>query len=168
MVNATARRQAPDFSGYPDLVVMYLGMRVRTVFGIKTLLGFGQKIAAAGAARPEGLLHYENAIVFGFFPFHIGMRWYWRDIDALEAWAKSDPHRIWWKEYMSSSGGTAFWHETYHMRGGMEAIYIDVTTPVGFGGFMPLQPARGSMVGRHRKHAASDLSDLPADNPVDA
>ncbi|HET6753354.1 MAG TPA: hypothetical protein VFH23_05315 [Jiangellaceae bacterium] len=41
---AKVERKAPDLSGYPDLVVIYLGMRVRTWYGIKTLLGFGPKI----------------------------------------------------------------------------------------------------------------------------
>jgi hypothetical protein len=31
-----------DLSGYPDLVVVYLGMRVNALAGLKTLLGFGR------------------------------------------------------------------------------------------------------------------------------
>jgi hypothetical protein len=49
-----------NLSAYPDLVVIYLGMRVRTFPGIKTLLGLGPQIDKAGAGRPDGLLHYEN------------------------------------------------------------------------------------------------------------
>ena len=48
-----------DLSAYPDLVAIYLGMRVRTFPGIKTLLGLGPQIDKAGAGRPDGLLHYE-------------------------------------------------------------------------------------------------------------
>ena len=36
----------------------------------------------AGSARPEGLLHFENNIIFSFFPLHVGMRWYWKDFDS--------------------------------------------------------------------------------------
>ena len=44
-------------------------------------------------------------------------------------------------------GGTGFWHETYLMRGGMEAIYDDIPQPVGFMRFAPVVPARGPMFG---------------------
>ena len=111
---------------------MYLGMRVRTLYGIKTLVGFGPKIDRVGAARPEGLLHYENNIIFKLKPYDVGMRWYWRDMNSMVAWAKSEPHRQWWKDFLQDTRGVEIWHETYHMRGGMEAIYDGVTKPVGF------------------------------------
>lgn len=157
-------RQVPDFSAFPDLVVMMLGMQVRTLVGIRTLLGYGPAIDRAAASRPEGLLHAENGIIFGFRPFHVGMRWYWRDATALEAWARSEPHRIWWTNYLRESGGTAIWHETYHMRGGMEAIYADPGNPVGFANFMPMVPARGTMASRHRAAMSNDLGGLPVEN----
>ena len=164
MNSISVTRQAPDFSGYADLVVVYLGMRVRTFAGMKTLLGFGPKIEHAGAVRPEGLLHYENGIIYSLYPLHIGMRWYWRDLTSLETWSKSEPHRVWWRNFLKDSGGTGFWHETYHMRGGMEAIYLDLAKPSGFGGFMPMMSARGSMASRHRNIASTDLRELPVEN----
>jgi hypothetical protein len=39
------KRQTIDLSAYSDLVVIYLGMRVNTLRGIKTVLGFGPRIA---------------------------------------------------------------------------------------------------------------------------
>src|SRR5437773_8250205 len=57
-------RRSVDLSAFPDLVVIYLGMRVRTLGGIKMLLGLGPQIDKAGAGRPEGLLHFENNIIF--------------------------------------------------------------------------------------------------------
>ena len=57
-------RRAVDLAAFPDLIVIYLGMRVRTLAGIKTLLGLGPQIEKAGASRPEGLLHFENNIIF--------------------------------------------------------------------------------------------------------
>ena len=42
-----AKRETVDLGQYPDLVVIYLGMRVNSLTGFKTLLGFGPKIAAA-------------------------------------------------------------------------------------------------------------------------
>ena len=48
-------RSTVDLSGYPDLVVIYLGMRVRKWKGLKTIFGFGPKISNSVARRPPGL-----------------------------------------------------------------------------------------------------------------
>jgi len=144
-MKTSVKRNTVDLTTYPDLVVIYLGMNVRTIGGIKTLLGLGPQIEKAGANRPEGLLHYENNIIFSLFPLHIGMRWYWKDFESMEKWSRSEPHRQWWKDFIQNSGGTGFWHETYFMRGGMEAIYDDIVKPLGFQGFAPSIVARGPM-----------------------
>jgi hypothetical protein len=39
------KRETVDLSAYPQLVVIYLGMRVNTIAGVKTLFGFGPKIS---------------------------------------------------------------------------------------------------------------------------
>src|SRR3954469_4773505 len=85
-------RRTVDLSAYPDLVVIYLGMRVNTLTGLKTLAGFGPQISQSVAAKPDGLLLHEN-FMFSLFPPHAGMRQYWRDFDALERWARSTPHQ---------------------------------------------------------------------------
>lgn len=151
-------RRTVDLSGYPDLVVIYLGMRVNRLTGLKTLFGFGPKISNSASARPDGLLRHEN-LIYSMFPMHVGMRQYWRDTDTLLRWTRSDPHRQWWKDFLKNSGGTGFWHETYFLRGGMEAIYDDIPQPVGFMSFAPVLPARGPMFGaavRGGKQFASD------------
>ena len=56
----TASRQTVDLIPYPDLIVVYLGMRVNVFTGIKTLVGFGPKIGDSVAAQPDGLLLHEN------------------------------------------------------------------------------------------------------------
>ena len=145
-MSTSVNRQTVDLSSYPDLVVIYLGMRVRRIAGIKTALGFGPKISASAAAQPDGLLRHET-LVYSFFPMHIGMRQYWRDVDSLMKWTRSDPHRQWWQGFLKDSGGTGFWHETYFRKGGMEAIYDDMSQPVGFMTFAPVVPARGPMFG---------------------
>lgn len=157
-------RRTVDLGAFPDLVVIYLGMRVRTLAGIKTFLGIGSRIEKAGAARPDGLLHFENNIIFSLFPLHLGMRWYWKDFESMERWARSEPHRIWWQNFLRSSGGTGFWHETYFMRGGMEAIYDDVNLPpVGFQAFAPGLPARGGMFSAKRRlRVPGDVPAQPA------
>jgi hypothetical protein len=145
-MNRRVDRRTVDLSGYPELVVIYLGMKVNRITGIKTLLGFGPKISASVEAQPVGLLRHET-IFYSLFPMHVGMRQYWRDLDSLLSWTRSDPHRQWWKGFLKDSGGTAFWHETYFLRGGMEAIYDDVPQPIGFLSFAPAVPVRGPMFG---------------------
>ncbi|MGA2370356.1 MAG: monooxygenase family protein [Candidatus Korobacteraceae bacterium] len=139
-------RRTVDLSHYPELVVIYLGMRVNRLTGLKTLLGFGPKITASVEAQPAGLLLHE-VIIYLMFPPHVGMRQYWRDMESLLAWSRSEPHREWWKAFLRNSGGTGFWHETYLMKGGMEAIYDDVPRPIGFLRFAPAVQARGAMFG---------------------
>lgn len=139
-------RRTVDLSQYPDLVVIYLGMRVNRMTGLKTLLGFGPKISASVEAQPEGLLLHEP-IIYSLFPAHVGMRQYWRDMPSLLAWSRSEPHRQWWTKFLKDSGGTGFWHETYLLRGGMEAVYDDMPQPIGMMRFAPVKPARGPMFG---------------------
>jgi len=151
-------RRTVDLSGYPDLVVIWLGMRVNRMTGIKTLFGFGPKISSSADARPDGLLSHET-FLFSFFPMHAGIRQYWRDTESLLKWTRSDPHRQWWQNFLCDSGGTGFWHETYFRRGGMEAIYDDVPKPIGFMRFAPLIPARGPMFGAATRGGKSFAAD---------
>jgi len=147
-------RRTVDLSQYPNLVVIYLGMRVNRITGLKTLFGFGPKIATSVEAQPDGLLAHEN-FLFSLFPTHAGMRQYWRDMPSLLAWTRSEPHREWWKSFLRNSGGTGFWHETYLITGGMEAIYDDVPEAIGFMRFAPAVQARGPMFGASaRSHQA--------------
>ena len=152
-----AKRETVDLSQYPDLVVIYLGMRINTMAGIKTVFGMGPKIEASVAARPEGLLLHENL----FFSLrHVGMRQYWRDFESLEKWSRSEPHRVWWGNFLKDTGGTGFWHETYLRRGGIEAVYVDMLEPAGMGKFAPRTQARGSSFSaRNRAGVAGEVRD---------
>ena len=116
-------RRTVDLTQYPNLVVIYLGMRVNVLTGLKTLFGFGPRISSSVAANPDGLLLHE-AIIYSVFPVHAGMRQYWRDFESLERWSRSDPHKLWWQEFLRDSGGTGFWHETYFMRGGSTMTFL--------------------------------------------
>jgi len=136
-------RRTVDLSGYPDLIVIYLGMRVNAWAGLKTVIGLGPQIEKSWKEKPDGLLLHEQ-MTFSFLPPHVGMRQYWRDYESLERWTRSEPHRLWWQKFLRDSGGTGFWHETYFMRGGMEAIYDDMPRPVGMLNFAPVQSARGA------------------------
>ncbi len=154
-----ANRQTVDLSAYPDLVVIYLGMRVNALFGVKTLLGFGPRIAKSVQAAPDGLLLHEN-LIFSLFPPHAGMRQYWRDFDSLERWARSAPHREWWRAFLRDSGGTGFWHEAYFMRGGMEAVYVDMVNATGFLAFAPPAPACGTMFSARGRVARGGAAEI--------
>jgi hypothetical protein len=158
-----AKRETVDLSQYPNLVVIYLGLRVNTLTGIKTLAGFGPKISRAVEAKPDGLLLHEQI----FYSLrHVGMRQYWRDFESLEAWARSEPHKIWWQNFLRNTGGAGFWHETYFKTGGFEAVYVDMQARPGLAAFADVKPARGAMFSARRRlgltgeaHAAPGLSE---------
>jgi hypothetical protein len=146
------RRETVNLSEYPDLVVIYLGMRVNALTGFKTLFGFGPKISQAVNAKPDGLLLHENLL---YSLRHFGMRQYWRDFESLEAWSRSEPHRIWWQQFLRDSGGTGFWHETYFSRGGVEAVYVDMEARAGLAAFAPVETARGAMFSARKRAGLS-------------
>ena len=151
-------RETVDLSAYPHLVVIYLGMRVNTLTGIKTIFGFGPKISNAVASKPDGLLLHENLL---YSLRHSGMRQYWRDIQSLEAWSRSEPHRVWWQQFLRDSGGTGFWHETYFREGGVEAVYVDMQTPVDITRFAPVVPARGAMFSARKRSGVTGQATEP-------
>lgn len=154
-------RRTVDLAEYPDLVVVYLGMRVRRVRGVLRFLGLGPKLYRSHRERPDGLLLHED-VVWSLFPPHWGARQYWRDLDSLERWTRSDPHRQWWQRFLRDSGGTGFWHEAYFLRGGIDALYDDMSTPTGLARFAPVVTARGRLFStRGRVH-----DDAPRVAPV--
>src|SRR5215469_233575 len=163
IVAARATRETVDLSGYPDLVVIYLGMRVNATRGLRMLAKTGPRIQRAVAERPDGLLRNEF-MLFSLIPPHLGMRQYWRDFDALERWTRSNPHRAWWSELLADPAGTGFWHETYFRRGGMEAIYLDLTaSPLGLGAVAPREQARkGMFSSRSRLGVGGPAQSTPA------
>lgn len=137
-------RQTVNLAEFPDLVVIYLGMRVQKPRGLGKLVRTGRQIQAGVAEKPEGLLLHEN-LVFSLLPPHLGMRQYWQDLDSLEQWTRELPHKQWWQNFLRDSAGTGFWHETYFMRGGIEAVYDDISKPIGILSFAPAERARGRM-----------------------
>jgi len=161
---ARVDRRTVDLSAYPDLIVIYLGLRVNALTGIKKALGLGPQIAKSVADKPDGLLLHED-LIFSLFPPHLGMRQYWRDFESLERWTRSEPHRQWWKDFLRESGGTGFWHETYSIRGGIEAIYDDMPKPIGLMKFAPLSQARGSVFSARQRLAREGSESSPAPAP---
>jgi hypothetical protein len=148
------RRQTVDLSAYPDLIVIYLGMRGPSLGAMGAMMRTGKEIAAAVAAQPDGLLLHET-FLFSLLPLHLGMRQYWRDLESLEQWTREGLHRDWWTSFLKNPRGTSFWHETYRRSGGFEAIYDNVTQPVGMMRFAPLQTAKGPMFSARARLQAS-------------
>jgi hypothetical protein len=147
---AKLKRVTVDLSAFPDLVVIYLGMRVNSLRGLKTVFQNGPRISAAVASKPDGLLLHES-VFFSLFPLHVGMRQYWRDFESLETWARSMPHQKWWQDFARDAGGTGFWHETYFRAGGMEAIYDDISHPLGLMRIAPNEVAHGAMFSARKR-----------------
>ncbi len=131
-------RLSVDLSGYPDLVVVYLGYRARSLKGARSLLRIGRGLRAIQQDPPPGLLSHEN-MWFGLM--HPGFRQYWRDFDSLEAFTRAPRHAAWWRDFARDSGG-GIWHETYRIRGGMEAIYSGMPR-IGFASFAPERAPTG-------------------------
>jgi len=155
-----ANRTTVDLSAYPDLVVIYLGMRVEEPRGIETLKRLRPQIDAAVAEGPDGLLLHER-LTYGDDPPHVGMRQYWRDFYSLTAWSRTLPHKQWWTDYLRDRGGTSFWHETYLRRGGFESIYVDAGDGIGMGRFAPTRHATGPMLGARARVDADRKAGFP-------
>jgi hypothetical protein len=154
-MQAMVHRRSVDLSGYPDLVVVLLGFRVRRWRGLLTMLGIGRGLTKIRQTPPDGLLGDEQ-LFYGLN--HVGMRQYWRDLDSLERFTRSKPHADWWREFLKDSGGAGFWHETYSARHGIEAVYVDMPGPVGLGRFAPPRDPTGPFLsarGRLQAVAAS-------------
>ena len=141
---AAITRQTVDLDAWPDLVVIYLGMKAKSVRGLGAIARLGPQISSAVAEKPDGLLLHEN-MLFSLLPLHVGMRQYWRDLDSLERWTREGWHRGWWTGFLRDPDGTAFWHETYRRGGGFEAIYDNLDVPTGLMRFAPAVRARGPM-----------------------
>jgi hypothetical protein len=87
----------------------------------------------------------------------------------LKLGPRSKPHRTWWKDFLRDSGGAGFWHETYFMRGGVEAVFDDMPKPIGLMRFAPNRAAKGGMFTARQRAAATNAAsfgDRPAPAPV--
>jgi hypothetical protein len=153
----TPNRTTVDLSAYPDLVVIYLGMRVEEPRGYETLQALHPQIQATVESGPDGLLLHET-LTYAQEPLHVGMRQYWRDFESLEAWSLALPHKQWWTDFLRDRGGTSFWHETYFRRGGFESVFVDCDEPLGLMRIAPSAPAKGPMLSARQRRDADRSS----------
>ncbi len=70
-------RTTVDLSAFPDLIAVYLGMKVLSLRGLARIARLGPEIQASVDAKPDGLLLHEG-MLFSLLPLHVGMRQYWR------------------------------------------------------------------------------------------
>ena len=150
-------RGSVDLSGHPDLVVVYLGFRASGPRSLPRLLRIGRGLRTIRRSPPDGLLAHEN-LMFGLL--QPGFRQYWRDLDSLEAFTRAEPHAAWWRELAADAGGDGIWHETYRLRGGMEAIYRGMP-PIGLARFAPARAPDGPFLSARQR-----LADRPVPQPA--
>src|SRR4029077_20461176 len=84
------------------------------------------------------------------------------NIGATLSWTRSEPHRSWWKRFLRDTGGTGFWHELYAVRGGFEAMYVDVQQPSGFLRFATSLPAKGDLFSARGQLRRGGVAETPA------
>lgn len=149
--SGNSARATVDLSGYPDLVMVLLGFRVGSLRGIPALLRIGRGLGEVARHPPEGLLRHEQMLL-GWN--HVGMRQYWRDLDSLDRFTRSAPHSGWWRDFLADRHGCGFWHEAYNARGGVEAIYVGIDTPIGLGAFAPPRQPEGPFLSSRDRLAA--------------
>jgi Domain of unknown function (DUF4188) len=93
---------------------------------------------ALEAARANGLL-LNRPLVSPEGPV---LMQYWQSYDALDRWARRQPHSRWWRWLMEHDGSIGFYHEIYQARAA-EAIYERGTRPVGPALFSALERVTG-------------------------
>jgi len=86
-------RTTVDLGDQPDLAVIYLGVRRRTLRGCEPVLD--RERDRAGRCRRARRAPPTRHAVYSLTPPHGGMRQYWRDFDALERWARLLPRKQW-------------------------------------------------------------------------
>jgi hypothetical protein len=154
-------RKTVDLSGFPNLVVIYLGMRVNRMTGHQDAARLWPprflppqppSPPACSRTRPSSIPYFRRTSGCG----NTGAIWNpcWHGPAPIPIGNGGNPS-------FNNSGGTGFWHETYFRTGGMEAIYDDIPKPVGFMRFAPVVSARGAMFG-----AANRAGQAPSAVPV--
>jgi hypothetical protein len=65
-------QRAADLGSYPELVVIYLGMRVYRLRGLYTVIRLRNEVLKEVKAQPDGLLYHES-FLFYLFTIHKGL-----------------------------------------------------------------------------------------------
>ena len=131
-----------------ELCLIRVGLQVRRA----SAWAFARRLRRAidrASADPSmagaGLLHSER---FAVDWRHFGVLQYWNGFDALDAWARREPHADWWRRAVERSrtrGDFGIYHETFLVpRDALESIYVDCR-PVGLAAFGILDEPTGPL-----------------------
>ena len=159
-MKTTVERRTVDLSQYPDLVVIYLGMRVNRLAGLKTLLGFRPKIRDAVGAAPRrppaarGPPVLPRAPPRRDAPVLAGLR-VPGAVGAVGATGSGGSGSC------ATRAGRASGTRRTSCGGGMEAIYDDVPRPRGLGPVRAGGAGAGAMFGARRRLGVPGEAGLP-------
>ncbi len=141
-------RMTDNHSG--PLVVFVIGMRINHFHKLGRWLpvfkAMGPMLRELYANPDTGFFGTEYALTS---PRQILLLQYWRDFDALEAYARNREAKHWpaWTAFnkaIGSDGTVGIYHETYAVAAGAhESVYANMP-PFGLGRFAGLVPATGS------------------------
>ncbi len=127
---------------HPTLCVALFGIQFLSEQGqhLYEEAGINQEMSEAlEKARSEGLLLTRPLMS----PEGPVIMQYWRSYEALDRWARKQPHARWWRWLIENTGkGLGFYHEIYQAKAA-EAVYEEGTRPVGPAQFSSIQQVKG-------------------------
>lgn len=146
---------------HPTLCVALFGIQFLSEEGqhLYEEAGIDQEMSGAlEKARSEGLLLTRPLMS----PEGPVIMQYWRSYDALDRWARKQPHARWWRWLIENTGkGLGFYHEIYQAKAA-EAVYEEGTRPVGPALFSSIQHVKGGEGhSRERQRLFIDASQRP-------
>jgi hypothetical protein len=117
-------------------------------FGVQFLTDEGRRLYQESGIEPEMWQALEAAHAAGLLlnrplmsPEGPLLMQYWESYDALDRWARQQPHSRWWRWLLEHDGRVGFYHEIYQAKAA-EAIYERGTRPVGPAVFSTLQSVK--------------------------
>lgn len=145
MVNRERMTARPE----GDFVVFLIGMRINRPWRVHQWLpvatAMPRMLRELYQQPGLGLLSHEM-----WFARTIILVQYWRDLDALVAYARArtSAHLPAWQRFnqaVGTDGTVGIWHETYQARAGShESVYVNMP-PFGLGKVGPLVEAKGGL-----------------------
>ena len=146
-----------DLSQFPDLVVIYLGMRAKTPRGLRTLLSFGPKIQASVTAAPDGPLLHEYLL------YSLSLRTSACASTGATStrWSagRTIPHAAWWRDFLPTGRHRLLARDVLRRRA-VESVFS--TCRLGTHRVAPNQPARGSLFSARRRLGLKEEGTEPA------
>jgi len=164
MVKKKYTRISIDTDAYPELIFIELGMAPHNLLGFWTAMSTLSGIHRS--TKSEGLLAHNIGVIFKGLRPHFIIRQYWRSFADLERYARGDDtHKNWWREMLQDTKHTTIWHETYSIKGGIDAIYGTTgkqLATIGLSSFAPVIEAKGSAYSARKRMNANGEETISA------